>query len=507
MNNDLFQTKGGKPTNTTNAAGGKAYKRSDKHELAQYVMTGIFQNTFYASAKEQLDVVIDLASKVDDLFLAKLAVQARQKGFMKDSPVVLLAILSTRDIKLAESIFDKVVDNGKMLRNYVQVMRSGVTGRTSLGSGPKRLVKDWLAKKPAEFIFKNSIGNDPSMADVIKMVHPRPSSDEQKNLYAYLIGKPYNLKQLPDVVQQFEAFKRNPSEVEVPKISFQFLSSYLTDDQWADIAKNCSWTQARMNLNTFERHGVFNKSGMKEVVADKLKDKNLIKRAKVFPYQIMSAYLATENSNIPSSVTNALQDALDVSVENIPTFDGDVVVCNDVSGSMSGNWGRRSTVTPTQIAGLFSSAILNKNEDATLVSFDTSARIQKLNARDSVMTNAKKLAQHGGGTDCGAAIRLLNEKGIKADCIVMVSDNESWVQYKKASWRGTSIDGEWRKFKKNNPKAKLVLIDIDAGRTTQLADSKDVLNVGGFSDQVFNVVNAFMKGDGHWVKQIEDTEI
>jgi 60 kDa SS-A/Ro ribonucleoprotein len=89
----------------------------------------------------------------------------------------------------------------------------------------------------------------------------------------------------------------------------------------------------------------------------------------------------------------------------------------------------------------------------------------------------------------------------------MVSDNESWAQYHSSGWRCTAMNGEWREFKKRNPNAKLVLIDIDPSRTTQLADDKSVLNVGGFSDQVFNVVDSFMKGDGHWVDQIEKTEL
>ena len=57
---------------------------------------------------------------------------------------VLCAILATRDVELLAEIFPRVIDNGKMVRNFVQIMRSGVTGRKSLGSAPKRLVRQWL---------------------------------------------------------------------------------------------------------------------------------------------------------------------------------------------------------------------------------------------------------------------------------------------------------------------------------------------------------------------------
>lgn len=40
--------------------------------------------------------------------------------------------------------FSRVVDNGKMLRIFVQIMRSGAVGRKSLRTRPKRMVRHWL---------------------------------------------------------------------------------------------------------------------------------------------------------------------------------------------------------------------------------------------------------------------------------------------------------------------------------------------------------------------------
>ena len=51
---------------------------------------------------------------------------------MKDMPALLCAILAVRDVKLLEAIFPRVIDNGKMLRTFVQILRSGVVGRKSL---------------------------------------------------------------------------------------------------------------------------------------------------------------------------------------------------------------------------------------------------------------------------------------------------------------------------------------------------------------------------------------
>ena len=136
-------------TDTINEAGGIAYKLSPKQALAQYAATGCFNHTFYADAGEQLDKVLALANEVDAEFVAKTAVFARENGYMKDMPALLLAVLSIRDKELFERVFPRVADNGKMLRNFVQILRSGAVGRKSLGSLPKRMVRDWFEKRGA----------------------------------------------------------------------------------------------------------------------------------------------------------------------------------------------------------------------------------------------------------------------------------------------------------------------------------------------------------------------
>jgi 60 kDa SS-A/Ro ribonucleoprotein len=56
----------------------------------------------------------------------------------------------------------------------------------------------------------------------------------------------------------------------------------------------------------------------------------------------------------------------------------------------------------------------------------------------------------------------------------------------------------------------LACIDLQPNRTTQAQTRDDILNVGGFSDQVFDVLSTFGAGKlaaGHWVAQIEGIEV
>jgi 60 kDa SS-A/Ro ribonucleoprotein len=69
---------------------------------------------------------------------------------------------------------------------------------------------------------------------------------------------------------------------------------------------------------------------------------------------------------------------------------------------------------------------------------------------------------------------------------------------------------EWRRLKARNPRARMVCIDLQPYRTVQATHDDDVLNVGGFSDQVFEVAASFARGGfagEHWLRIIEETAI
>lgn len=501
-------------TDTTNAANAPAYRYTDAHALAQVAMTGTFGQTFYQDPMQELSRTLELAQNVDPSFLAKTAVYTLQNGHMKDMPALLLAVLSQRDPILFQRAFGRVVDNGKMLRTFVQIMRSGQTGRKSLGSGPKRMVANWLNEASDRAILQANVGNDPSLADVIKMVHPKPASKAREALFAWIIGNPCDVALLPENVQDFLRFKET-GKGRVPDVPFQMLTQLeLSTKQWAGIAENASWQMTRMNLNTFQRHGVLALPKMRRLIADRLRDPNLIAKARVFPYQLMTAYQAL-SAEMPAEIRDALHDAMELSVQNVPKLRGQVVVCPDVSGSMSGavTGYRKGATTATRfvdVAGLVAAAVLRRNPSATVLPFEVKVRDIRLEPRDTILTNAARLAeQWGGGTNCAAPLDWLRAKGRAPDLVIMVSDNQSWAHAAYGN-NGTVMMQAWEKLKQRNPKAKLVCIDIAPYGTTQAKERADVLNIGGFSDTVFDQIAAFADGDmgpDHWVGQIAAIEV
>ena len=510
-NQRLFQGSKGalaKPADARNSQGAPAYAYSGRHVLAQYAVTGCLNNTFYAEASEQLAQVLELTRTVDPDFIAKTAIYARERGTMKDMPALLLAVLSVKSIEHLKWVFGRVIDNGRMLRTFVQIVRSGVVGRKSLGSAPKALVRNWLNTASEQRLLDAAVGNAPSLADVVRMVHPKPADAMREAFYAWLVGKPHAGDALPQGLQDLAMYKYDRSRP-VPAVPFQMLATLGLDRAgWAQVARNGGWQMVRMNLNTFARHEVFELEGMAQVVANKLKDRDAIRRSRVLPYQLLAAYTAA-GPEIPSGVRDALQEAMEIALENIGTWPGRVVVCPDLSGSMHSpvtghRKGATTAVRCIDVAGLFAAALLRTQQDVLVVPFEQSVRMVALSAYDSVLTNAQKLAAvGGGGTNCSAPLRWLNAQGQKADLVVFISDNESWMDARRQG--ATETLRQWNTFKTRNPKAKLVCIDVQPNRTTQAPDRDDILNVGGFSDAVFTTVNAFAMSElraSHWVEEI-----
>lgn len=543
---------------TTNAAGGRAFQSSPKHALAQIAATNCFNGTYYVRAEDNLKIAKDAAQALrdDPYFLAQAAVYTRSKGYMKDTPAFLTVMLADVCRGLADSdpnktlfrrVFRKVIDNGKMLRNVIAMARSGaVTGtKANMGSGTYRnAINEWFDTKSPFAIFKASIGNDPSMRDILRMARPKPSTPEKAALFAYMKGGCFDKKDgmfrtwkrvnpqsktgetflahehsfndLPEFVQNYELYKIN-REGNLPKVDFRMLDSLgLTNDEWMQVADNAPYMMTFMNLATFQRHGVFENKQLTNKIAERLCDRGEIDRARVFPYKLYQAYKMTDG--LPMVIQESLQDAIDFSLNNVPTIDGQIYIAVDTSGSMGcGVTGFRGTAS-TKVrcvdqAALFASAILRKNPTAKILPFDTRIHDMRFNPRDSVATNTDKLASlGGGGTNCSLPLNMLNSQRAKADAVIYISDYESWVDSGYGYYRGgTGMLAEWQQFKQHNPDANLICMDLTPRANSQVQERPGILQVGGFSDQVFDVIASFTEsgaeGSDHWVREIENVEI
>ncbi len=161
----------------------------------------------------------------DNQYLAKLALYAREKAFMKDMPAALLVALSVRDTELMHRVFDRVVDNGRVLRTVFQMIRSGRfknkagTSRVGLSSSVQRAFQRWLnTASSVGKLLNASIGNDPSLRDILRMARPTPKDNARRAMFGWLTDKsidkwaPATEADLPVEVQSLIAYRNSESE-------------------------------------------------------------------------------------------------------------------------------------------------------------------------------------------------------------------------------------------------------------------------------------------------------
>jgi 60 kDa SS-A/Ro ribonucleoprotein len=272
----------------------------------------------------------------------------------------------------------------------------------------------------------------------------------------------------------------------------------LSTKERVDISDKMGWQAIRINLNTMNRHGVFNDAEATKRIAAKLRDPAQVRKARAMPYQIFAAYLNT-GDDVPATVRDALHDAMEVATANMTPINGRVAVAVDFSGSMTqpvtgtNAKGVASKITCNNVAALIAACIVRGNVATKVYRFDTEAESVKLEPRDTVMTNAQKIGANGGGTDCASPVRKMIKDKVAVDTLVLISDNQSWC----GSYNAGTLITVWNEYKRvmNLPNARLVCIDLAAGSTTQAPDQAGaVLNIGGFSDAYFEVVAEFANG-------------
>ena len=487
MASKLFKNEGKKYIVTTNRAGGKAVELSAKETLAKYIVTCTFNNTYYATGEEHLDELKSTINSIgDNNFLAKCAIYSRETAGMKDMPAYMLNVIYDRDRALFAKIFNRVIDSGRMLRTFVQVARSPYFKRNISARAMRRVFQEWFDKNSSGWLFSNSLGNDPSFADIIKMTHVK--AGKHQDLFAYFLDKEYNEAKLPDKLQDYLAWKRDRSR-NVPDVNFRLLDSEkLSTEEWTSVLKSCSWNTLRMNLATFSRHNVFDNRHHVAFACEKLESEM---PKNVFPYEVFAAYKMNQD-NLP--LANALNNVMEKSVENLPQITGKTVIAIDVSGSMGMQMSDKSKMRIVDVAAMFGASLSRKCDDAFVMTFDTGVRTTHKNSKDSILTFAKKLAANGGGTSISSVLEYIKDNKVAFDNLIIISDNESWAE------RGSFVDG-WNRM--SNGK-KLISIDLVPNKYTNApTNRKNNLCVSGFNDSVWTVIKNFLEKSENFTCQVD----
>jgi len=231
-------------------------------------------------------------------------------------------------------------------------------------------------------------------------------------------------------------------------------------------------------------------------VLSAISDPEAVKRSRQLPFRFLSAY-----KNLPSSAGtkafDALEDAVDASILNLPRLPGRTVIAVDVSGSMGAPISAKSTVRCCEI-GMMLGLIANRIcDNAVFYEFNGGIQDRKFSHRNGILYACVNESKATGGTDMRLPfMRIIDEK-ILADRIIIVSDNE--CNYGKTTVQ--SYADEYRRHINTN--LWVHAIDLQ-GYGTQQFCGKNTNIIAGWSEKVFDFILLAEQGDGSLEKRIAE---
>lgn len=471
-----FNTK--QTTKITNAAGGLAYAQSPELELISIMLTSFAKDSFYKSADDTFARLKTLIIDCDKEFVAKAAIYARKQFGMRSISHVVASELAKHinGKPWAKNFYKEVInrpdDMGEIL-SYHTANNGKVPNAMKKGFALafNKFSKYQLAKYRGE-------GKGFKLIDVVNMVHPVPVEKNAEAIQALVKGE---LKSFDTWESELTRAGQNATS-EDEKAEFK-------KDVWVSLVreKKIGYFALLRNLRNIIEQAP-------EVLPDALRmlvDESLIKKSLVLPFRFITAYeeiAKVSNGQLVRSALMALNTALDISVSNVPKFDGDTLVVLDVSGSMSGK--------PSQIGALFS-AVLVKSSNADFMTFDNHAKYQNLNPMDSTITIANSILFRGGGTDFHCIFTTANKK---YDRIIILSDMQGWIGY------NTPVN-EYNEYKKRTGANPFIYsFDLNSHGSMQFPE-QNVFCLAGFSEKVFDIMKLLEQDKKALVNTIKSIQL
>ncbi len=458
---------------TRNFAGGEAFTETPKLELASILLTSTLQDQFYRGTDATVARLKTLiAEQGDKKFVAKAAIYARREAGMR-SVTHLVAAELARQVKGADwtaKFFDSVVrrpdDALEILACYLAQHGRPIPNslKKGLGRALARFDEYQIAKyrkETAEF----------SMVDLVNLVHPPHTAALAKLMKGELAAAETWETKLTHAGASAESDEHK---------------SELKADAWTKLVqeRKIGYFALLRNLRNILQAA----PALTPQVIALLTDAKLIRQSLVLPFRFLTALEALQQANTPNAgdILAALSDAVDLSLANVPKFDGKTLIALDCSGSMAGR--------PIKIGALFA-ATLVKSNDADLMVFSTDAQYLPLNRKDSTLTLAQSV--EGKAAMAATNFHAIFQKASRAyDRIIILSDMQGWV----GNDAPTQSFAAWKEKYRADP--KVFSFDLQGYGTLQFPQPKTFC-LAGFSDQTMDLLHLLDSDPQALIRKIE----
>lgn len=515
--------------NTVTKEGAPSFKMNYKLELYQAVVTTLFgEGKFYEGANERAKRITRLVKRCvengEAEFVAKLAVYTRERMHLRSIPVFLVVILAKviRETKGAKyektrALTARVIQRADELREMFAAAEA-IFGDPKDNKVFKRVAPKALLKGMGDafnkfdgYQFKKYSGGKGSVkfSDVMRVVHPTPENAEKSELFKQVMEG--TLPAIDTWETQSAALGHAEYETEEDKVE-------ATKAMWQDHANSPKqgYMAKLRNLRNYLKSGV----DLTNVI-NHLTNPLAVENSKQLPFRFYTAYRELGGETITSrwhrdesektltlgssEILTALEDAFDLSVNNLPDLGDDVLIIVDQSGSMWSQVSGRSTAMCCEIGGVLGAAVwynqvVNLGKKAMVAGFACRGQVYNWSKRTSSLSAAKQMMNTnlGYSTRIDTAWQAAKDAGLKPSTIVVLSDMQMTGDSGYYGHNNAMNPEDYGLADANTLK---ISVNLQGYANTPLAVNNGWYQIAGWSDKIFDVIEA-MKNPGDAVDVI-----
>jgi len=502
-----------KAKTVTNQEGANAFSLDQRTDLYSAVVTTSLSNKFYESGNDRMERIRTLITQNDPAFVARLAVYARNKMYMRSVPLVLAVELAKTQAgnngvvyKAVKGVVQRADEITELLAYYQLANERKATKKLNKLS---KQIQHGLAEAFNRFdeyqFAKYNRDAEISLKDALFLVHPKAVNEAQQVLFNKIAKE----------------------ELEVP-YTWETELSRLGQQKFADerekkIAVRTKWeeliTSGKLGYMALLRNlrNIIEANVSAEVMTEVctlLSDRNAVANSKQLPFRFLAAYREVKmlESGAVAMVLDALEKAVEQSAVNIRGFgkDTSVMIACDVSGSMQKAISAKSKILNYDIGLMLGMLLQSRCEDVQTGMFGDTWKIINV-SRKNILASVQEFYQREGevgyATNGYLVLKDLISRGEVVDKIMLFTDCQLWNSTIVDNVMQNSITSLWKHYRKIAPQARLYLFDLAGyGNTPIDVRNEGVSLIAGWSDKIFDVLSALEDGESA-LAEIEKIEL
>jgi hypothetical protein len=372
--------------------GAPAARINELKELRRSVLaTMLWENTFYESGESIASRIEDLVPKVKPEDVANLAIEARDRMYLRHVPLFLIRQLAKQkgNGKLVAETLERIIQRPDELSEYVAMYWRGATSeedKEPLSAGSKRGLAAAFRKFNEYGLAKYDRDTVVKLRDVLRLVHAKPENSEQAALWKRVIDRSLETPDTWEVALSKGADKKETFE------------RLLRENKLGGLA-------FLRNLRNMIESGV---------------DTGLIRTrfsqplGKILPFRYLAAL-----DHAPG-FAQELEAAMLRSIADEPKLNGKTTIVVDVSGSMEVTLSEKSEMTRINAASGLAILIREICPDARVFTFSNTV-VEIPAFRGLALADRIDKSQPHSGTYLGAALNRIPA----CDRIIVVTDEQS----------------------------------------------------------------------------------